>query len=220
MTVSTFLFYLFAALMLFGALKVITAKHTVHAALYLLLAFSQAACLWMMLGAEFLSITLVLVYMGAVMVLFLFVVMMLDLKLERHSQGFWRRFGPVAAFGLLIAAEMIAVFSSVASPEAGPAMMTVPDGAGRESNTAALGELLFGPYVVPVQIAATILLVAMVLAISLTLRRRKDSKAISAGLAVRVKAKDRMEVIKMPAAQLAPESAPADTAADSQEKQA
>lgn len=200
----SFLFFLFAAILLFSAWRVITAKHTVHAALFLLLAFAQAACLWLMLGAEFLALTLVLVYMGAVMVLFLFVVMMLDLKLEAHTEGFWRRFGPASLFGLLIAAEMILVLGQVKSAASGPEMMTVADGAGRASNTAALGELLFGPYVVPVQLAATILLVAMVAAITLTLRRRKDSKAIAPGHAVRVKAKDRMEVVSMPVSQVAP----------------
>ena len=203
MSVTPFLFYLFAAVLLFSALRVVTARNTVHAVLYLVLAFAQGSCLWMMLGAEFLSITLVLVYVGAVMVLFMFVVMMLDIKLEGHTQGFWSRFGLAAFIGALIAGEMILVLSTVGGPELSPTMMTVPDGAGRASNTAALGQILFGEYILLVQIAACILLVAMVVAISLTLRERKDSKLIHASWQVAVKAKDRMQVMKMPVSQVA-----------------
>ena len=203
MSVTPFLFYLFAAVLLFSALRVVTASNTVHAVLYLVLAFAQGSCLWMMLGAEFLSITLILVYVGAVMVLFMFVVMMLDIKLERHSQGFWGRFGLAVFIGILIAGEMILVLSTVGSPGLSPNLMTVPDGAGRASNTAALGQILFGEYILLVQIAACILLVAMVVAISLTLRERKDSKLIHASWQVAVKAKDRMEIIKMPVTQVA-----------------
>ena len=137
------------------------------------------------------------------MVLFMFVVMMLDIKLERHTEGFWGRFGFAIFIGALIAAEMMMVLSTVGHPDITPSLMTVPDGAGRASNTAALGQILFGEYVLLVQVAACILLVAMVVAISLTLRERKDSKLIHASWQVAVKAKDRMEVIKMPAVQVA-----------------
>jgi NADH-quinone oxidoreductase subunit J len=157
----------------------------------------------MMLGAEFLSITLIVVYVGAVMVLFMFVVMMLDIKLEQHTQGFWGRFGLATLVGALIAGEMIMVLSTVASPSLAPQMLTAADGAGRASNTAALGQILFGDYILLVQVAACILLVAMVIAISLTLRERKDSKLIHASWQVAIKAKNRMEVIKMPASQVA-----------------
>ena len=177
MSVTPFLFYLFAAILLFSAFRVVTASNTVHAVLYLVLAFAQGSCLWMMLGAEFLSITLILVYVGAVMVLFMFVVMMLDIKLERHTEGFWGRFGLAIFIGALIAAEMMMVLSTVGHPDITPSLMTVPDGAGRASNTAALGQILFGEYVLLVQVAAS--------------------------WQVAVKAKDRMEVIKMPAAQVA-----------------
>jgi NADH-quinone oxidoreductase subunit J len=203
MSVTPFLFYTFAAVLLFSAFRVVTARNTVHAVLFLVLAFAQGSCLWMMLGAEFLSITLILVYVGAVMVLFMFVVMMLDIKLEGHTEGFWGRFGLAALIGLLIAAEMVVVLSTVGHPDITPSLMTVPDGAGRASNTAALGQILFGEYVLLVQIAACILLVAMVVAISLTLRERKDSKLIHASWQVAVKAKDRMEIIKMPVTQVA-----------------
>ncbi len=209
MSVTPFLFYLFATVLLFSAFRVVTARNTVHAVLYLVLAFAQGSCLWMMLGAEFLSITLILVYVGAVMVLFMFVVMMLDIKLERHSEGFWGRFGLAIFIGALIAAEMIMVLSTVGHPDITPSLMTVPDGAGRASNTAALGQILFGQYVLLVQVAACILLVAMVVAISLTLRERKDSKLIHASWQVAVKAKDRMEIIQMPVAQVAAAAASA-----------
>ena len=214
MSVTPFLFYLFAAILLFAAFRVVTASNTVHAVLYLVLAFAQGSCLWMMLGAEFLSITLILVYVGAVMVLFMFVVMMLDIKLERHTQGFWGRFGLATFIGILIAAEMIMVLSTVGHPDAMPNLMTVPDGAGRASNTAALGQILFGEYILLVQIAACILLVAMVVAISLTLRERKDSKLIHASWQVAVKAKDRMEIVKMPVTQVAAPVSAAEPAAD------
>ena len=203
MSVTPFLFYLFAAVLLFSALRVVTARNTVHAVLYLVLAFAQGSCLWMMLGAEFLSITLIVVYVGAVMVLFMFVVMMLDIKLEQHTQGFWGRFGLASLVGALIAGEMIMVLSTVGNPALAPQMMTVADGAGRASNTAALGQMLFGDYILLVQVAACILLVAMVIAISLTLRERKDSKRIHASWQVAIKAKNRMEVINMPVSQVA-----------------
>lgn len=203
MSVTPFLFYFFAAVLLFSALRVVTARNTVHAVLYLVLAFAQGSCLWMMLGAEFLSITLIVVYVGAVMVLFMFVVMMLDIKLEGHTQGFWRRFGLATLIGALIAGEMVLVLSTVGSPALAPQMLTAADGAGHASNTAALGQILFGDYILLVQVAACILLVAMVIAISLTLRERKDSKLIHVSWQVAVKAKNRMEVIKMPASQVA-----------------
>ena len=145
----------------------------------------------------------------------MFVVMMLDIKLERHSEGFWGRFGLAIFIGALIAAEMIMVLSTVGHPDITPSLMTVPDGAGRASNTAALGQILFGQYVLLVQVAACILLVAMVVAISLTLRERKDSKLIHASWQVAVKAKDRMEIIQMPVAQVAaPAAAAPEASAD------
>ncbi len=198
MDVKTAMFYLFSLALLFAAFRVIAARNPVHAALYLVLAFFQAAAIWLLLKAEFLAITLVLVYVGAVMVLFLFVVMMLDINTDSLRQGFWKHF-PLAAFiGAFIALEMAAVliggFREDAKVAAAAAATTV-DG----SNTKALGKLLYGEYVYPVQIAAVILLVAIVAAIALTLRERKDSKYADPSDQVRVKAKDRVRVVRVEA---------------------
>ena len=196
MSVTTGLFYTFSAVLLFAAFRVITARNPVHAALYLVLTFFQASMVWMLLKAEFLSITLVLVYVGAVMVLFLFVVMMMDINVENLREGFWKHF-PLAAFiGVVIALEMAAVlmggFRLVDEPQA--VVVAAPG----SSNTKDLGILLYSEYVYPLQIAAAILLVAMIAAIALTLRARKDSKYVNPAEQVRVKARDRMTVVKMP----------------------
>jgi NADH-quinone oxidoreductase subunit J len=159
--------------------------------------------IWMLLKAEFLAIVLVLVYVGAVMVLFLFVVMMMDINVENLRQGFWKHFPFAAVVGVVIALEMSAVLMGgfrVAEVVVG-AEPTV-------SNTKELGIMLFTQYIYPLEVAAAILLVAMVAAIALTLRKRKDSKYVSPGVQVRVKARDRMTVVKMDATQAAPESAP------------
>ncbi len=196
MSVTTGLFYVFSAVLLFAAFRVITARNPVHAALYLVLTFFQASMIWMLLKAEFLSITLVLVYVGAVMVLFLFVVMMMDVNVENLRVGFWKHFPLAAIMGVVIALEMAAVlmggFRMVEEPLASSAASNV-------SNTKELGILLYSQYVYPLQIAAVILLVGMIAAIALTLRARKDSKYVNPGDQVRVKARDRMTVVKMPA---------------------
>jgi len=203
MSATTGLFYLFSAVLLFAAFRVITAKNPVHSALFLVLTFFQAAMIWMLLKAEFLSITLVLVYVGAVMVLFLFVVMMMDINLENLRLGFWKHFPFAAIVGVVIALEMAAVlmggFRAVDVPVA-----AVP-GAAQVSNTKELGKLLFTQYLYPLEVAAAILLVAMIAAIALTLRERKDSKYVSPGDQVRVQARDRMTVVKVAATQAAPE---------------
>lgn len=195
MDYQTGFFYLFAAVMLFAAYRVITARNPVHAVLFLMLAFSQASGLWLLLKAEFLGLTLVLVYLGAVMVLFLFVVMMLDIKLDGDRWGFWQNFPLAATLGALVAAELIAVlwvgFPNLVAPVAAQAV--------EASNTKALGKLMYTEYLYPVEIAAVILLVAMFAAIALTLRKRKDSKAIDPGLQVRVRAADRLVVVPMSA---------------------
>lgn len=200
MSVTTGLFFAFSAILLFAAFRVITSRNPVHAALYLVLTFFQASLIWMLLKAEFLSIALVLVYVGAVMVLFLFVVMMMDVNVENLRVGFWKHF-PFAAFvGVLIALEMAAVlmggFRVVDAPSAVAAAGT--------SNTKELGTLLFTQYLLPLEVAAAILLVAMIAAIALTLRARKDSKYVSPGDQVRVRSRDRMTVLKMVATQEAP----------------
>lgn len=196
MDFQTGFFYLFSAVLLFAAFRTITARSPVHAVLYLMLTFSQAAAIWLLLKAEFLGITLVLVYLGAVMVLFLFVVMMLDINVEEMRQGFWKHFPLALVLGGLVGAELVGVLSvgfpnMVVTPEVAQTAMHTAD----HNNTLELGKLMYSQYLFPVEIAAVILLVAMIAAIGLTLRGRKDSKAIDPGLQVKVRAADRLEVV-------------------------
>ena len=188
------MFYAFAAVLLFAALRVITARNPVHAALYLVLAFFTAAAVWLLLRAEFLAITLVLVYVGAVMVLFLFVVMMLDINLERLREGYWRNLPLAVVVGGVMAAEMVAVlaqryFGAAAGTRAVPA---------GHSNTRELGRVLYTQYVYAFEIAAVILLVAIIAAIALTLRRRKDSKKQDPARQVAVRRAERVRMVAMP----------------------
>ncbi len=204
MDYQTGFFYLFSVVMLFAAYRVITASNPVHAVLYLMLAFSQASGLWLLLKAEFLGLTLVLVYLGAVMVLFLFVVMMLDIKLDKDRWGFWQNFPLAATLGALVAFELIAVLWIGFPKLVAPAAAQVAAQAAEVSNTKALGKLMYTQYLYPVEIAAVILLVAMFAAIALTLRQRKDSKAIDPGLQVRVRAGDRLVVVPMGSTRMGP----------------
>jgi NADH-quinone oxidoreductase subunit J len=195
MTFQGFLFYVFAAILVFAALRVVTARNPVHAALWLVLSFFTAAAHWLMLEAEFLAVVLVLVYVGAVMVLFLFVVMMLDINFDTLRKEF-RSYIPVAAtVGVLVLLEMALtlVGSRLASP--GAAGATLPPG----SNTKALGVLVYTDYVYPFEIAAVILLVAIVAAIALAHRRRKETKYQNPGEQVKVRPRDRLRVLSMPA---------------------
>jgi NADH-quinone oxidoreductase subunit J len=205
MDAKTGLFYLFSAVMLFAAFRVITARNPVHAALYLVLAFFQAAGIWLLLQAEFLAIALVLVYVGAVMVLFLFVVMMLDVNIDSIRVGFWKNFPLIGAFGAIIALEMswvlIGNYRGTEIPKMVNAVVPHADKLAQISNTKDLGILLYTQYLYPLEIAAVILLVAIIAAIALTLRQRKDSKYTYAADQVKVKASDRMQVIKMKATQ-------------------
>ena len=212
--------------MLFASFRVITARNPVHAALYLVLAFFQASGIWMLLQAEFLSIALVLVYVGAVMVLFLFVVMLLDINLDSIRQGFWKHFPLAATVGAVIALELAGVLlggfrvnepqkqvaAQLISPVAVSAVAPVDVASAaaqsadvghmvvaQVSNTKALGVLLYTEYLYPVQVAALILLVALIAAIALTLRARKDSKFQNPADQVRVKARDRVSLVKMDA---------------------
>ena len=205
MDAKTGFFYLFSVVLLFAAFRVITARNPVHAVLHLILAFSQAAAIWLLLKAEFLAIVLVLVYLGAVMVLFLFVVMMLDIHIDTIRKGFWKHF-PLAAFvGAMIALEMAAVlmggFRGMDEPKAAAVVLDAAGQVVPYSNAKALGKLLYTEYLYPVEIAAVILLVAMVAAIALTLRQRKDTKAIDPSTQVRVRAHDRLQVVKLAATQ-------------------
>ena len=200
------LFYVFSALLLFAAFRVVTARNPVHAALYLVLSFFQASLIWMLLKAEFLAIALVLVYVGAVMVLFLFVVMMLDINIDSVRKGFWRHFPLAALIGVVIALEMAAVLMGGFRPVEAPKALAVAAGeAGMQfSNTRELGRLLYSAYVFPVQIAAVILLVAIIAAIALTLRGRKDTKHIGVSEQVRVRPGDRLQLVKLAVTRPAP----------------
>ncbi|MGE5130489.1 MAG: NADH-quinone oxidoreductase subunit J [Sphingomonadaceae bacterium] len=189
-----FLFYVFSAILLLAGVRVITARNPVHSALFLVLAFFTAAGLWLLLRAEFLAIVLVLVYVGAVMVLFLFVVMMLDINIERLRAGFWRNLPLALAVGGIMVFEMIAIlgrqyFGEAAAREPGPGY----------SNTRALGLLLYTEYAYAFEIAAVILLVAIVAAIALTLRRRKDARRQDPSEQARVRRAERVELLPMPA---------------------
>jgi len=186
-------FYAFALILLVSALCVITARNPVHAALFLVLAFFTASAIWLLLRAEFLAITLVLVYVGAVMVLFLFVVMMLDINLERLREGFWRNLPAALVVGGLMAFEMISVLAyrvyGMPRPNERPLSY---------SNTKELGRLIYTDYVYAFEIAAVVLLVAIIAAIALTLRRRKDTKAQDPSVQVRARPRDRVRLVSMP----------------------
>ena len=191
----TALFYVFSIVLLFASFRVITARSPVYAALYLVLAFFSAACVWMLLRAEFLAISLVLVYVGAVMVLFLFVVMMLDINTDTLREGFWKHFPAALLVGVVIALEMALVlmpgFDVRNAPVADAAALKL-------GNSKLLGIEIYTKYLYPLQIAAVLLLVAIIAAIALTLRRRKDSKYIDPSEQVKVKKADRVRIVKMP----------------------
>ncbi len=188
------MFYFLATVLLFAGLRVITARNPVHAALFLVLAFFTGSALWVMLEAEFLAITLVLVYVGAVMVLFLFVVMMLDINIDKIREGFWD-YLPMAAFvGILMAIEMVMVLGGRhLAVDKG----TSPHPAGY-SNTEELGSLLYTDYVYAFEIAAAVLLVAIISAIALTLRHRSGRKNMDASEQVKVRSEDCIRIIRMP----------------------
>ena len=216
MEIKTWFFYLFSAVLLFAAFRVITARNPVYAALYLVLAFFQAAAVWILLKAEFLAITLVLVYVGAVMVLFLFVVMMLDINVDSLRAGFWKHFPLAATVGAFIALEMAAVLLGGFRAGEEPRTMTAAQAAAATApNTKELGKLLYTQYLYPLEIAAVILLVAIIAAIALTLRKRKDSRHIDPADQVRVRAKDRVRIVSMnPTLMQPPEPPPATTTAE------
>jgi NADH-quinone oxidoreductase subunit J len=191
---ETVVFYVFAGILLLSALRVITARNPVHAALSLVLAFFTAAGIWLLLRAEFLAITLVLVYVGAVMVLFLFVVMMLDVNLERLREGFWKNLPTATVVGGVMAFEMVAMLASRHFGSSTGTRVVPPD----YSNTKELGRVLYTQYVYAFEIAAVILLVAIIAAIALTLRRRKDTKAQDPARQVAARREDRVRLVQMP----------------------
>jgi len=193
MTFQTFIFYVFAAIMVFAGLRVITTRNPVHAALWLVLSFFTAAALWLLLQAEFLAIALVLVYVGAVMVLFLFVVMMLDVNFDTLRQHF-KSYVPVGALvGALVLLEMtlVIVSSAIGTQDSLP---PAPSG----SNTQALGKLIYVDYVYPFEIAAVVLLVAIIAAIALTHRKRKETKYQDPNRQVKVRREERIRIVHVP----------------------
>ena len=190
------IFYFFAGILVTAALCVIFSRNPVHSALFLVLAFFTAAGLWMLLEAEFLAVALVLVYVGAVMVLFLFVVMMLDINLDRLREGYWDYLVPALIVAGVMVAEMVLVLGGRYFDLEG--MPQPAAHAADYSNTRELGRLIYTDYVYPFEIAAVILLVAIVAAIALTLRHRKDTKYIDPADQLRVRRKDRVRLVSMP----------------------
>ena len=190
---ETWLFLAFGAVLLVSGVLVITARNPVHGVLFLVLAFFTAAGIWLLLRAEFLAIALVVVYVGAVMVLFLFVVMMLDINLERVREGFWRNLPLALIVGGIMVLEMVAVLAN-------RIFATRPvDVAPGYSNTKELGRVLYTQYAFAFEIAAVLLLVAIIAAIALTLRRRKDSRSQDPAAQVRARREDRVRLVSMPA---------------------
>jgi NADH-quinone oxidoreductase subunit J len=208
MNSTSALFYVFSAVLLVASFRVITARSTVHAALFLVLAFFSASCVWMLLRAEFLAIALVLVYVGAVMVLFLFVVMMLDINTDSLREGFWKHMPLAGGIGAVIALEMALVLMRGFKVQAPVIVSKVVE----VGNTKLLGIELYTDYLYPVQLAAVLLLVAIIAAIALTLRERKDSRHMDPSQQVRAKKADRVRLVKMApvieAASVPPAAAP------------
>ena len=189
------LFYVFGAVLVLAALGVITARNPVHCALFLVGAFLNSAVIWLLMEAEFLAVTLIVVYVGAVMVLWLFVVMMLDIDLARLRQGF-TRYAPLGALIALIVVAQIGLVVYVRQLGLDDVAMPAPKPEGW-SNTRALGELLYTQYIYPFEIAAVILLVAIVAAITLTMRDRPGQKVQDVSKQVAVRAQDRVRIVKM-----------------------
>ena len=197
MTFQAIVFYVFASTLIISALVVITARNPVHAALFLVLSFCSAAALWLLLYAEFLALTLIHVYVGAVMVLFLFVVMMLDINFDKLREGFWRYLPVAATVAILMLAQMLLLLFDRSMRLVGAASPGAP--APGVSNTKELGRVLYTDYLLTFELAAVILLVAIVAAIALTLRGRKEVKTQIVGEQVRVKSSDRLKIISMAA---------------------
>jgi NADH-quinone oxidoreductase subunit J len=209
MNITSLAFYCFATVLVLAATRVVTTRNPVHAALFLVLSFFSASGLWMILQAEFLAITLVLVYVGAVMVLFLFVVMMLDINIDAMRVGFKQNLPVALLVGLVVIFELaFIIISAVKTPDAAQPPVF---GAGY-SNTRELGKLVYTEYVYPFEIAAVILLVAIIAAIALTLRKRKDSKWQNISEQVAVKKSDRVRLVSMKAVKEIPVAAAEDGA--------
>jgi NADH-quinone oxidoreductase subunit J len=194
MNLETLMFYLLSALTVVSALRVITSRNPVHAALFLVLTFFSMAGIWLLLEAEFLALTLILVYVGAVMVLFLFVVMMLDINLERLRIGFWRWFPFAAVLAAILLAEMIFVLGAPTTAATGS---HIAAHAANYSNTKELGRLIYTEYIYAFELAAVLLLVAIVAAIALTLRKRTGTKSQVQSEQIQVKREDRVRLMSV-----------------------
>jgi NADH-quinone oxidoreductase subunit J len=192
MVFTDFIFYVLATILLVAALRVITSRNPVHAALFLVLSFFTAAGIWLLLQAEFLAIVLVLVYVGAVMVLFLFVVMMLDINIDKLREGFWSYLPMAGTIGALMALEMAMILGNKYFTAA--QSITHPEG---YSDTATIGKVMYTEYLLPFELASVVLLVAIVAAIALTLRDKRESKSINPADQVIVRKKDRLRVVNM-----------------------
>jgi len=192
----TILFYAFSAVLIGAALGVILARNPVHSVLFLVLCFFNAAVLWLLIEAEFLAIVLVLVYVGAVMVLFLFVVMMLDVNIEKLREGFARNAPLGALIALIVIVELYyALWVRRLGIEVARGTAPLPE---NYSNTAEIGAVLYTEYVYPFQLAAVVLLIAIIAAITLTMRRRPGQKLQDISRQVSVRAKDRVRIVQMP----------------------
>jgi NADH-quinone oxidoreductase subunit J len=196
MEFRTLVFYFLATMLVFASLRVVTLRNPIYAALHLVLAFFSASGVWILLQAEFLAIALILVYVGAVMVLFLFVVMLLDINLDRLREGFWNYLPMASIIALLVLVEMVLV---LASRYWGVVEDDVPQTEMAYSNVQAVGRLLFTEYVYPFELASVILLVGIVAAVALTLRGKRKTKSVSPSEQVFVKAEDRLRLVRMPA---------------------
>lgn len=185
-------FYFFATMLILAALRVVTTRNPVHAALFLVLSFFSASCLWMLIHAEFLAVGLILIYVGAVMVLFLFVVMMMNLDIEALRRGFWKGLPVASVVAVVMVSELVLLLTRRGNDvisHAAPADM--------ESNSRELGRAIFGQYIYPFELAAVLLLIAIVAAIALTLRHRKNTKSQDPGLQSKVKREDRVRLVSM-----------------------
>ncbi|MCE2916769.1 MAG: NADH-quinone oxidoreductase subunit J [bacterium] len=196
MNFPSIVFFVLATVLVLSALRVITARNPVHAALFLVLAFASAAGLWLLLHAEFLAITLILVYVGAVMVLFLFVIMMLDINVDRLREGFWN----ILPIALPVAVLLLGIMgATLMGPYFGLEMRPPPpEVAEGYSNTRAIGMVLYTEYLYPFELAAVILLVAIIAAIALTLRARKNTRSIDPAVQVAATREGRVRLVSMP----------------------
>ena len=207
MTFQLFLSYLFAAIILYGALQTVTAKNPVHSALHLVLTFCASAMMWLLMQAEFLGITLVVVYVGAVMVLFLFVVMMLNIDVEEMRKGFWRHAPAAMVVGILMAALLIAIF--VAPDTALNQFGLMKDVPADYSNVRDLGKQIYTTYLMPFELAAVLLVLGMVAAIALVHRKTNNPKRQNPAEQVKVNAAEgRMRMVKMETAVQMPQTQP------------